>query len=560
MSTHRSVSLAVLGLAGICACTPAEHSTDPSSSELPFRSGALSGATSGRVSATQTTSGPGVTLTGLVGNFTRLSYHNGDPELPTVYFSGQPESDPIHLWRVNLDGTGLEELTHDTSESANPSIAPSGNRLLFWQLSGRTPFVANTWLSELEPGQTVRQLFLEVDGLTPPLWSADERSVMYSQNISGPTRVSRLVRLNLETLQKQTLLEDPNGNFLDETSAVVDGNPLLIFQVTDSFYQLYLATLTSTLYHRSGDPAVGLSHPRLSHDGERIMYWAGPANLHGPASAELRIGSPAHPETAHPILTLQNQGYPGPYDARWLVDGSGIVALLPQENTTVSQLYLLDTTGAILRQLTSLGAGIGHGYSIGPAGTGGTVTLVGDDGILGTSSSGIIFGQGSSGGVSSVVSFTSSRPHSVELKAETGLNSSAPVLTYTLRADRLEGLRYVNNPVNDTAVTVVDSTMSPVGGAVITFDAATGRVAVILPFAATTLISGSSPAAQSISMACDSPAMGARPCTSPRSGGGNCGGNRWTGRAHHGLCSPCPLVRSLPPAPSGFLMDRELWC
>lgn len=487
MSIHRSVPLALLALASTLACAPAERSTDPSPAELPFHSGNLSGATSGRIGATQTTSSPGVTLTGLTGSFTRLSYQPpfaGNRPAP-VYFTALSANGALHLWRVNTDGTGLQELTSDTTERTNPSIAPSGKRVLFWQLEAREPIIARTWLAELLPDNSIRQLLLETNGFTPPMWSPDEKSVVYSQTIFDRNRVARIVRVNLETLARETLYQDSVGNIVDATMAQVHGVPLVIYQDGAVFYQLDLTTGTKSVYLTSPDSLSTLVAPRLSHDGSRFMYWAGVLDInHLPLRAELKVGEVDHPESAQTLMERGDDVAAQLFDARWLVDDSGFVARIPSNPLGIAQLYLLNSRGSVIRQLTELPGGVDRGFTVGPAGGDPVRVLIGEEGVLGGSASGIIFGQDSSGGISSVVSFLSSRPRSVVLKAETGLNSSAPVLTYTLRADRIETLRFITDPANGAVVTVVDSTMPPVGGAVITFDAATGKVAAILPFAA----------------------------------------------------------------------------
>lgn len=478
MSTHRSMSLASLALACLAGCSAQDRTTAPAPTEVPFQAGQLIGATSGRVGTTQTTTGPGVTLTGLTGNFTRLAYHGtGSGTQPAVYYwTFDTVVANYHIWRINLDGTGITPLTTADSGQQNPSISPSGERLVYWQRGQIGGHQDDTFLTELNDDGSHTTLTLDANGNTLPAWAPDEKSVVWGHTVGGFNPDAQLLRYDFTTGVKQPLLtsQSESQSFGEATTGTVDGIPTAIFQATGGYWRMNLNTLDTTFYFASPDPTRSLSSLELSPDGTQIVYMLG---------ADLHLGDVHHPESAPVIYTIPKAGQLIRAGVTWQRDGNGLVFLQPEDTTNFSQLWTMTVAGQLVSQITHEVLGVESGFSVGPAIAAPSSVLIGEDGVLGSTASGIIFGQGAGGKVTAVVAFNSGRPRTVELNAETGLNSTAPVLTYTLKAEQLQTLLFVNDPAGG-ATTVLDSTTAAAGGAVITFDAATGAVALILPFSA----------------------------------------------------------------------------
>lgn len=492
MSCLRSTALTALTLVLVTSCASEPRSTDPSAAEVPFQSGLLSGTTLGRIGPAQTTTGPGATLTGLVGTFTSLSA--GGPaagNVATVYFTSRGNASvPEDIWQIRTDGTGLLNLSpDDTIRSVGPSIAPSGSRLLFWQL-GPIDFQdcchQETRLMERLPDGTTRQLATDLDAASPVSWNPDEKAVIYPLLFDESQSFNAVIRrVALDNGTPQDLLPRHPGRLPELTVGSVNGHPEVIYQNAERGLNRFdLTSGTDSAYLTPADSDI-VTSPALTRDGHRLLFVL-THRVSGESHSQLRVAEVNHPEAAESLFTFPGGSqviFGDPENAaRWLPDGSGFVVTAggaPQG----FQLHLLDASGHLVRQLTSLPLGIAPGsFSVGPPRSS-SQALIGEGGLLGSTASGIIFGQDLTGGLTTVVGFQSDRPRSVTLKANTGLNSTGPALTYTLTAERLRTLRFINDPPDGNPVTVVDSTSLPAGGALINFDADNGQVTVILPFA-----------------------------------------------------------------------------
>src|SRR5262249_33074666 len=131
-----------------------------------------------------------------------------------------------------------------------------------------------------------------------------------------------------------------------------------------------------------------------------------------------------------------------------------------------SQIQVMDTLGQRIGFSLTSQNGVGC-PSVGKpdtssTGTTGTIVLIGDSAALGTDASGVIFGQGAGGAVRSIVAFKAAPQRNIKLETGTGLNSSAPVLTYSLRADRLTSLKFTSDPLGQNISSAIDSGSSTV--------------------------------------------------------------------------------------------------
>jgi hypothetical protein len=488
MSSLHAAALPALALTLVLGCARETRVTDPSSVEVPFHSGSLDGATSGRLGPAQTTTSSGATLTGLVGTFTSLTA--GGPaagSVATVYFTSSFPGSPARLWQVRTDGTGLRQVLPDSVPGFSPSVSPSGKRLLFWvpAASDTAPGPPARHLVELAADGTFPRLTTEVDAHAVS-WTPDEAAVIYPLLIldnpyprvirllpldgSGPRDLLRVVPDTFMSLRDRRLtVGQVNGRTVVIHEDVL-GHGLNLLDVLTGIDAPYLTPADSE----------DIRSPDLSQDGRIAFMVTRPAG-NGIYRSQLKVADVNHPEAAIALPFTKDSRDNYADRMRWLQDGSGMVVLanaLPYG----SQLVLIDAQGTFMRQLTSRPHIPLEEFSVGPSSPA-SLALVGDGGVLGTTASGIIFGQPRSGGLSGVVAFQSDQPRSVTLIANTGLNATGPALTYTLTAERLRTLRFINSPPGGTVITVVDSTLPAAGGALINFDADQGAVTLVLPFA-----------------------------------------------------------------------------
>lgn len=489
MSFNRSAALPALALSALAllaGCSPESRTTDPSPSEVPFQNGSLSGTTTGRVSPAQTTSGPGATLTGLAGTFTSLSVSGSAlGNVSTVYFNERGSSGGLR--QIRTDGTGFMNILSDTTRGFSPSISPSGDRLFFWQ--GRGPGdQPQAVLMERLPDGTASDVFTDVRAFAPVAWTPDEKQVVYpylTESATPPTTLLR--RLDLTTLDTQDLVPDRPYLFGPAvTVGPVNDRPVAIY--VNAERGLSLLDLTSGVDSTLFTPADSdfVSDVDLTRDGQRLVFAL--TRRIGPDTflMHVRVGDPNHPEAAESLFTFPgNRRFTVTNTVRWIPDGSGFVVTAPGDPNGSIQLYLLDAQGHVVRQLTRVSQGVVYesDFTVGPSARG-TQVLIGEGGLLGSTASGIIFGQNQTGRLTSVVAFQSDRPRTVTLKASTGLNSTGPALIYSLSAEQLRMLRFINGPPDGRLFTVIDSSTAPTGGALINFDADSGTVTLVLPFAA----------------------------------------------------------------------------
>jgi hypothetical protein len=461
---------APLAIALAVGCTAAEHTTDPTNSETTFEAGTLNGVIAGRIGSPQTTNSDQVTLTGIVGNFTRLSISGVDAGAgpSRVYFSTRGDSGGVpHLWQVNIDGSGLRQLTTQPSGQVLPSISGAGNRLVYRDLglSGGQPSRTDLW--EWTPTAGTRFLAAEtgVNGLAG--WLPGDSAIIYPVHAAGDNGLRQRGLAGGAILR---LTEEPDSQV---TTGLVHGVPTAFFIRRDSLYRMNLTTRDTSLFTVL-EPFYGTLNPALSPDGRQVLLWI----------EFLRGFTLFTVPTALPDSFVQAGGVDGDFrtwkpEARWSGD-TAVVWTEPEAGTETPNLHWVNLKGG-KRRLTNFPAGVETGFTVGPFLPPPPRTLIGEGGELGSRASGIIYGVGPQSALTTVVSFTASPQRSLSLKAETGLDADAPVLTYMLTADRLTSLGYLagDGPV----VSVIDSSSAPVSGALVSFDGRTGQVALILPFA-----------------------------------------------------------------------------
>lgn len=482
--------LAVPGLVGIAilmsACSPTETSTSPSTStEVPFQSGGLVGATSGPVGAAVTTTGSGATITGLTGRFVRLSYQ-GDATQPVittpVYYHAFSLTDLAdHIWRVNLDGTDPQQITFDSLGQRDPAVDPATGRIAFWQVFDATASPPAGTLSFMQAdGSGITPVRTE-DCVNHAIRWAPNGNLLYGLNCPGAEGVYEIATDGSGQLK---VFDAPFrgmgvSNAASGQFALVARTPTDPDSVSSIYRINYPARDTASFI--PGGSADLYSEPRVSPVAPyRLTYWSLDTNVYSLRIAPL--SDPANYRIIQEVPAASISAFPC---HEWAPDGNSIVWSVNHPSGG-NQLQVMDTLGQRIGFSLTGQDGVGCPAVGRPdtlsAGGGGTVVLIGDEGVLGADASGVIFGQGAGGTIRSVVAFKATPQRSVKLETGTGLNSTAPVLTYTLQANQVTSLKYTALPTGDTVFSAIDSGTVGATGALISFDAATGAVALILPF------------------------------------------------------------------------------
>jgi hypothetical protein len=109
-------------------------------------------------------------------------------------------------------------------------------------------------------------------------------------------------------------------------------------------------------------------------------------------------------------------------------------------------------------------------------------TLVGTGGLLGPTAAGFLFAQ-SGDVVSSVVAFDATTRTSAQVGALTGLTPDLPNVVFSVEANSLTRLAFVNGSTPKATVVIgAGGNVATATGAVVSFNAATGLVVAVLPY------------------------------------------------------------------------------
>ncbi len=101
----------------------------------------------------------------------------------TIYFNSD-RSGSMQVWRMNADGTQLEQLTKDSGNDWFPHVAPNGKQMVYLNRpgSGRVGD-ASLRLMDLGNGQSrvLVDVFADQDTLSAPPWSSDNHHFAFTE-------------------------------------------------------------------------------------------------------------------------------------------------------------------------------------------------------------------------------------------------------------------------------------------------------------------------------------------------------------------------------------------
>lgn len=172
-------------------------------------------------------------------------------------------------------------------------------------------------------------------------------------------------------------------------------------------------------------------------------------------------------------LTTPPAGYTDTMPS-WSPDGAQIA--FTRQGPTGSQTYVMYADGSNPHNISN------NGFSeVAPSWSPffSSRKLIGTGGSLGTSTTGLLFGRNGDN-ITAVLTFRATTPSSAIVSAQTGSETSMPNVVFAISGDNLEAIGYVNG--NDVPVNI------PLGGtatnALVDFNTSTGRIADVLPYAA----------------------------------------------------------------------------
>jgi Tol biopolymer transport system component len=149
------------------------------------------------------------------------------------------------IYRVHVDGSGLERLTDNSAFDDQAALSPDGNHLAF--VSTRSMGRADIWVLDLE-SHKLRRLTRDAGGNFRPTWSPDGRSIAFSSDRNtlvkprgtGPNEFEQVQEASVYVIQADgTGLRrlTPAGLFAGSPTWSADGKRVAFYEmaVTDAY-------------------------------------------------------------------------------------------------------------------------------------------------------------------------------------------------------------------------------------------------------------------------------------------------------------------------------------
>lgn len=418
------------------------------------------------------TGGSGATVvTGLAGGDVTSVKLQGTPTTgpqKIAFVSNRDGDQEIYL----MDTNGDNEVNLTNAPASNdyaPVWSPDGSRIAF--TSNRTGnaeiFVMNSNGSGQPTNLTNNAAF---DAF--PAWSPDGTRIAFvSSRFAGNNEI--LVMNADGTGQPTNLTNSPATDDVDPAWSP-DSNKILFRRNQNSKSSIYVMNANG-----SGQTNLSLNngnvgnddHPAWSPDGTRIAFISSRFGQY-----ELCTMKSDGTQLARLTMNGADDRFPD-----WSPDGSVIVYGFTNDFT--GAIYTINANGGTPVPLTSGSAIDQMPAWSGPITTGGTSTvLIGTGGVLGTGAAGFLVGM-VNGDVTSFVAFDGTPRSFLRCSALSGLNPGLSTVVFSVTSDQgINRLAYING-LGATPVTVVSA--AGTSGAIVSFNAATGRVATVLPYTST---------------------------------------------------------------------------
>lgn len=181
------------------------------------------------------------------------------------------EGTPAEIYTINVDGTGLINLSNNVSRDEGPAWSPLGDKIAFVSDRGRATAEYRLWIMDADGGNQTEISNPLSQGDRFPSWSPDGTKIYYSSRRAGIEQIWVYDTVAMTDTQFTTF----------STTAIApvvspDGNKVVFAHAepTDTRIQLYVQDADGSnfqkLYELCSD---GYSqYPRWSPDGRKILF------------------------------------------------------------------------------------------------------------------------------------------------------------------------------------------------------------------------------------------------------------------------------------------------
>ena len=468
----KRISLAVLGFGAMlslsgCGGGQNSGSNTGGSAEQTLNFGPLTTRVAGTAQQPVTSGGSGSTITGIAGatiSSMTLTQPNVTLSQTKIAFNSSRDGN-YEIYIMNGDGTNQTRLTNNPAGDFQPSISPDGTKIAF--SSDRD---GNTEIYTMNAdGTNQTRLTNNTTGDGSPTWSPDGAKIAFESKRDGKYQI---YTMNADGTS-QTRLTSNSAN--DNSPAwSPDGTKIAFCSDRDGNNEIYVMNADGTSQTRLTNNSATDINPAWSPNSSKISFLS---TRDGSPQVYVMIADGTGQTRLTDTASFN-------YYSSWSPDGTKLVFQSKRAGGILSQLFTMNSNGSNVTQLTSTTA---SGESENPNWSPATTlkrSLIGTGGSLGTTAAGFLYGRNGDA-ITSLLTFDTpaASRSSARATTTTGIASGLSNYSFTVTSvDQITSLAYTND-VYGTPTSVISSGTPNVSSAIVDYNAATGKVIAVLPFA-----------------------------------------------------------------------------